>query len=99
MSKIDSVIPVPAKDVLVVSMFSLFDKKALTFGSPFYYKHKGEALRFVQGILSNVDSAIAKHPADFTVYLLGTMDIISGEVRGNYPPIFVEEVLSLVEKK
>lgn len=90
--------PVPPRGILTVSMFSIYDKKAMTYGNPFYFKHIGEAIRFVQDQLSNKESGLSRHPQDFSIYSLGTLDIVSGEVIGTFPPVFVEEVLKLVEK-
>ena len=82
-----------------LKMFSLFDKKALAYANPFYFHHKGEAIRAVEDLIRAGNSAPAHHPNDFALYLIGYWDEHTGVVTAASPIEFVEEVANCVTKK
>jgi len=52
---------VPSTGVIVVSIFSVYDKKALTYGAPFCFIHRAEALRAIQDDMCRANSHHTHH--------------------------------------
>lgn len=59
-------------------MFSVFDKVAEIYTVPFMESTDGTALRFIQDQMRN-DIPFARHPHDFRLDRLGTLDESTGE--------------------
>lgn len=51
--------------------FSVLDKKAEYFSTPFFTRSLGEAVRGFGDEARNPDSQLAKHPNDFELYHIG----------------------------
>nr|DAV77999.1 MAG TPA: DNA binding protein [Microviridae sp.] len=81
---------------MMIKIFSVFDKKASAFMSPFYFNNIPEALRAFDDICNDVNSRINKHPGDYALYLLGSFDDKSGEIRPEAKPLFVEDASAMV---
>lgn len=72
-----------------LQVFSIFDEKAQAFNRPMFMTHKGEALRAFADIVSNKETLIAKHPEDYKLYCLGTLDDTSGKIESLAQPEFM----------
>lgn len=72
-----------------LSAFSILDAKAQSFMQPFYFNYKGQASRTLEDILKEKDHPIAKHPEDYSLYLLGTFDPFTGRLE----PLEVPELV------
>ena len=59
-------------------VFSVYDSKAEMFNQPMFFKAKGEALRAFEDEANRTESAIFKHPGDYTLFLIGDYDVETG---------------------
>lgn len=59
-------------------IFAVYDSKAEIFNQPMFFKGKGEALRAFSDEANRQESAIFKHPGDYTLMLLGEYDVETG---------------------
>ncbi len=64
---------------MIVSLFSVFDKKAEAFMSPFTFAATGQAVRAFSDTVNDGKSGFYRHPEDYDLYALGTFDECSGE--------------------
>ena len=55
-------------------IFSVFDSKAELYLTPFFMKTKGEAVRGFEDVANDKNSAIGRHPEDYTLFELGEYD-------------------------
>lgn len=71
----------------MLKMFSIFDHKALSYSRPFFCKTQGEATRMFMDEVNrpNPDNMLYNHPADFTLYYVGSFDEQTGEVLPEAP--------------
>lgn len=63
---------------------AVFDSAAQTFGQPIFVIAKGQATRSFSDEVNRKgaeDNALASHPEDFSLHLLGEFDDESGELR------------------
>lgn len=64
---------------MILKVYAIYDSKIEAFQQPFFMQTKGQAIRALQDNLSNVDSQIAKHPEDFTLFELSQYDDVKGK--------------------
>lgn len=62
-------------------IFTVLDGAAEVFNLPFYFRSKGEALRWFHDICADPENPVAKHPKDYTLYYIGEYDDNSGEFQ------------------
>lgn len=74
-------------------VFSIYDKKGQVYFDPFCARYNGEAARRFEDIISQPNSAFAKHAADFSLWCLGVFDTTTGILEGFAKPEFVAEAL------
>ncbi|WMC01487.1 nonstructural protein [Microvirus D_HF4_320] len=70
-------------------IYAVKDLAVQAFGTPFFVRAKGEALRSFQDE-ANADrttSAIAKHPEDYELYFLGNFDENTGTLHSENPEL------------
>lgn len=60
-------------------MFSLFDSKAQSFGQPFFFRNRGEALRAFTDLANDKKAMVGLHPEDFCLFALGEFDDQTGK--------------------
>ena len=75
--------------------YSIFDSKAESYSPPFFAGSDGLACRMVSDAASDPGTTLFKHPADFTLYRLGSFDPVSGLITAEIPPKFVANVTTL----
>lgn len=66
---------------MIVSVFSIYDNKACTFGSPFTFAHVGQAIRAFSDLANDPESMCSRHPADFSLVKIGTFDDDTGTMH------------------
>ncbi len=59
-------------------VFAVYDSKSEMFNQPMFFKAKGEAIRAFQDEANRPESAIFKHPGDYTLFLIGDYNIDTG---------------------
>lgn len=67
--------------MIEVGVYSIFDKCADTFNTPFFLGNHKTAIRQFVDLANNPDTLIYKHPEDFTLYYLGLWKPIQGEIK------------------
>lgn len=80
---------------MILNAYSIYDIKAQVYSPPFYAVTHGAACRIVQDSL-DINSALARHPADFIVYQVGTFADDTGSFAKLEPREHVRDVISLV---
>lgn len=59
---------------MILNVYSLLDTKVSTFSSPFFFHHNGAAIRMCMDAGADLTTHVGRHPADFTLFLLGQFD-------------------------
>lgn len=60
-------------------MFTVHDAKAETFMAPFFVPSKGLAIRAFEDAINSNSHHFGEHPADYTLFSLGSFDTDQGE--------------------
>lgn len=62
-------------------IFLLKDGKSKTYGPPIVEENRGKLIRSIQEELSRGQAVWAKHPQDFTLFEIGTYDVLTGTIE------------------
>jgi len=59
---------------MLLKIFSVYDSKVEAYIQPFYMNSTGAAMRAFEDTVNDPESALNKHPEDYTLFELGTFD-------------------------
>lgn len=81
----------------MLQLYSVFDKKTVSYSPPHHVKHVEEAIRAIKIELENPKSMLSRHASDYALYLIGHFDQDTGCVTptAHGGPQFTIELLSL----
>lgn len=71
------------------SMFSVYDKKASVYCTPFVSHSEATAVRDFRQAVNDPASSVSSYASDFDLYELGTWHEDSGEIDQHQMPKFV----------
>jgi len=77
-----------------LNVYSVRDVKGNCFARPFFMARHELALRAFDSIVNNPETDIAKWPADFSLFYLGTFDDVSGVFVSLTAPEFLATAVS-----
>lgn len=69
---------------MIIGVYSMFDRKARSYGALMAFVNDEVARRAVLGVVRG-DGDIKNFPGDFDLYLLGKMDTDSGVIQPDVP--------------
>lgn len=73
-----------------LGIYSVFDKKTVVYGQPFFAHTHGHAIRMVQDSVDKEGNPLSKYPDDFTLYHIGVYNDADGIIGGTNPSVVVE---------
>lgn len=76
-------------------MFTIHDAKAAAYNTPFFQPTHGLAERLFTDEANNPESAICKHPEDYTLFYLGELDQDTGTLDLENTPKPVMKAIDL----
>jgi hypothetical protein len=59
---------------MLMSVFSIYDSATEAWSPPLFVKSKGEIMRWFTDAVNDVNVKFCRHPADYTLFELGTWD-------------------------
>jgi len=78
--------------------YSIYDKAAAAYNTPFFMHYKALAIRAFQDNVNSTDeNNIAKHPEQFTLFEVGEYDDSTGVFTPTEKPELVSTALELVQ--
>lgn len=80
---------------MISNVYSLHDSKALIYSPPFLAGQHGLAMRMVQELANDLSTSVGRHPADFTLYCIGSFDDQSGQMLPAAHREHISDVLAL----
>ena len=76
-------------------LYSILDKKAKAFGAPFTSVNDQVAMRTVQSNLMQGTSELALHSEDYSLYVVGEFDDVTGQIETDTEPKFLIGIYTL----
>lgn len=65
---------------MILNAYTIYDRKALQYHSPFFAVADGAALRSFMDLANDPQTTVGRHPGDYVLYRCGTYDDSSGEL-------------------
>lgn len=72
---------------MILQMFSLLDMKTGAYTTPWFQAHAAQAIRAVSDLVQDQSTTVARHPADFSLVLLGSWDDQTGAYTPQQPTV------------
>lgn len=66
-----------------MKIYSIYDKKALTYFPPFCVENKIQAIRGVEGTVNSSGNVLNSYPDDFALYFIAEFDEKTGKIKQN----------------
>ena len=63
---------------MILQIFSVYDSKVELFGTPFFCRSKGEAIRSFADAVNEESHAFSRHADDYTLFHVGEFDEAEG---------------------
>ena len=82
---------------MLLKIVSVRDSAIDAFGRPIFVASTGQAVRSFGDEVNNAQGEMAKHPADYELYLLGSFDDSSGAFD-TADPVMLARAVDLVVK-
>lgn len=82
---------------MVLFAYSIYDRKSLTYHTPFFQHADGAAVRMLSDLVADPNTSVGRHPGDYVLYRVGTYDDQKGELQGFAPLIHVIDASALVK--
>lgn len=76
--------------------YSIYDRKALVYGTPFFSPTDGSAVRSFRDLANDANTTVGRYPGDFALYCVGTYGDQKGELTGVVPLRHVIDATQLV---
>lgn len=65
---------------MTLKIFAVYDSKVEAYLQPFFMRSRGEALRAFGEACNDPQTGFYKHPADYTLFELGSFDEEKGQI-------------------
>ncbi|AXL15265.1 nonstructural protein [Microviridae sp.] len=59
---------------MLKKIFAIYDEKSEAYLQPFFMDTNGQAIRAITDCLSDPDHNFARHPSDYTLFIIGEFD-------------------------
>ena len=83
---------------MILKVFSVYDSKVEAYMTPFFMHSKGQAIRSFMDTIADSNTQFAKHPEDFTLFLLGDYDDQTGKFVMSATPMSCGTAVELLPK-
>lgn len=82
---------------MILKMFTVYDSKVEAYLPPFYERASGSAIRAFEASCNQPEHQFRKHPADYTLFEIGTYDDATGRCEMHVAFISLGNGLEFVE--
>jgi len=79
--------------------FTVYDEKAEVYATPFFTPAIGQASRMFADLANNKETAIGKHPEDYTLYHIGYYLDTHAKFDNNEQPVLIGRALDYIERE
>ncbi|QCQ84897.1 nonstructural protein [Blackfly microvirus SF02] len=81
---------------MIVQAYSVYDRKALAYGAPFFCPADGVAVRSFREAVADASHPFGKYPDDFVLYCVGTFSDANGTLEPTLPLRHIIDASALV---
>lgn len=81
---------------MMLKMFSIYDQKAKAYITPFFLPTAGMAVRTFTDMVNDPACQFSKHPEDYTLFLLGSLNDTTAEFQLEQTPATMHNGVTLI---
>lgn len=70
---------------MLLQIHAVYDRATGAYMQPFFVRSRGEAIRTFMDAVKDAQSPFARHPEDFSLFVLGTWDDGTAEIKCGEP--------------
>lgn len=78
---------------MIIKAFSVYDRKTNVYGSPFFVRHVGEAVRSFMDACNDPKVSFGRYPEDYVLFAVGAFD----DESGIYEPCQPQQIVTASE--
>jgi hypothetical protein len=82
--------------MIVIQLYSVFDRKAKVYNTPMFLVNDQVALRVFHSMVFDKDTMVSRYPEDYILYRVGEFNTLDGIVKGSCYP---EEIAQGIQLK
>ena len=82
---------------MIHKIFTVYDSKAELFMQPFFMPTTGQAIRSFEDTCNDSSTMFSKHPADFTLFEIGSFEDVTCEIYINDAKVNLGTALEYVQ--
>lgn len=84
---------------MLLHAYTVYDNKSLTYSPPFFAVQDGVATRMFQDLVNDTNTSVGQHPADYTLYCVGTFNDATAQLEPTAPKRHLTDALPLVRQQ
>lgn len=77
--------------------YSVYDNKALVYGTPFFAVNDGSAIRSFYDLSNDPNTTVGRHPSDFSLFCVGAYDDQNASLVAAAPVRHVVDAMALLK--
>lgn len=82
---------------MMLNAYTVYDNKALTYNVPFFTSTDGAAVRMFADLANDSNTAVGRHPSDYSLFAIGSYDDNKGMLLPESPLRHVADATSLLK--
>lgn len=82
---------------MLLRAYAIFDSKSLIYNSPFFAPTDGAAVRMLTDLVSDPNTTVGRHPADYVLFCIGGYDDQKGQLLPFIPLEHIVDAVALVK--
>lgn len=82
---------------MLLNAYSVYDNKALIYGTPFFAPTDGSAVRSFQELANDNNTTVGRHPGDFSLFCVGNYNDQNGKLEASAPLRHVVDATALLQ--
>ncbi len=84
---------------MVMVCCSIYDSKAEAWLQPMFFQAAGQAIRSFSDVINSKETEFAKHPEDYSIFIIGKFDQRTGIFDAEVPPTVLSIGINMVENR
>ncbi|WNK12408.1 MAG: nonstructural protein [Microvirus sp.] len=84
---------------MLLNAYTVYDNKALNYSPPFFVNTDGAAVRMFADIANDMGTNVGRHPADFSLFCIGSFSDSDGSLERTLPIRHVIDATALLTIK
>jgi len=82
---------------MMLNAYTVYDNKALAYNVPFFTSTDGQAVRMFADLANDSNTAVGRHPSDYSLFFIGSYDDQKGQLLAESPLRHVADAFAMLK--